>query len=340
MPITASSRLERNQACYTYTCQTLNRELAPTMPTVQDINDEYFGKDKSRNYLKHDFTAVLRGVVQRSVLIEVLRECSKARHNEEVRKDKDGNESIAFGDFDPDNAGFLWSIYESYQKGVMVDVRQLLTPKEAGTGGKFINDLAKLNVDAFTDYYKTDQAYTIPPLLRKQYFKSRKLDKELLITNFIDEHRDEIEDAVDSLMEKVIRFQTKGYFHQIMTEYQGLKFHKDQYPEKYDVTEELEEFGVFKTNKITRRDKASVKITEIAKCLNEFAEIVTLYQNLVSQNTSFLGTNWPLETYIERSFALFAKDVSMTIQEKTIRDVVKYLDSALRVTDWDYRRPD
>jgi len=304
------------------------------MPTIQDINDEYFGKDRTRNYLKDDYSRVLQGVLQRSVLIEVLRECSKARHNEERSKDENRNESIAVGDFDPDNAGFLWSVYESYQKGVMVDVRQLLAPNEAGTGGRFIKDIAGLDVDAFMDYYKADQAYTIPPFLLEKFFESKKLNKELLVTDFIDEHRDAIKDVVSQLMGKVANFQSKSYFDQIMRDYQGLKFHKDNYPEKYDVTEELEEFGLFKTSKITRRDKASVKITEIAKCLNEFADIIALYQNLVSSNTSFLTANWSLDIYIERTFSLFAKEIPEDIRKKTVSDSVKYLRTSLHITGW------
>jgi len=216
----------------------------------------------------------------------------------------------------------------------MVDVRQLLAPNEAGTGGRFIKDIAGLDVDAFMDYYKADQAYTIPPFLLEKFFESKKLNKELLVTDFIDEHRDAIKDVVSQLMGKVANFQSKSYFDQIMRDYQGLKFHKDNYPEKYDVTEELEEFGLFKTSKITRRDKASVKITEIAKCLNEFADIIALYQNLVSSNTSFLTANWSLDIYIERTFSLFAKEIPEDIRKKTVSDSVKYLRTSLHITGW------
>lgn len=214
------------------------------MQTIADINEEYFGKEKSKNYLKHDFSSVLYGLVQRSVIIDVLAESSKARHNEKKHIDKKGNESISRGDFDPDNAGFLWSVYESYQKGVMVDVRQLLTPNETGTGGKFINDIAKLNVEAFMNYYKTPRAYTVPPMLFAKYLETKRENDSLSIVDFVDAHHAEIEAVVNQLIKSVVDFQSKGYFNQIVKDYQALKFHKDNRPEKYDVTEVIEDLGV------------------------------------------------------------------------------------------------
>lgn len=304
------------------------------MSTISDINDEYFGKDKSRNYLKHDFSRVLEGIVQRSVLVDVLVECSKARHDKRKHVDDKGCVTIARGDFDPDNAGFLWSIYESYQKGVMVDVRQLLVPTERGAGGKFIKDIAKLTVDDFMDYYKTDKAYTIPPFLLGVFLKQKDDDKSLSIVDFVDSHRNEIKSSVDLLVKEANDFHGKGYFNLIVKEYQSLKFHKDNQPEKYNITEEVEKFGFTKGRKTIRQDKAKIEITKIAEYLNGFADIISIYQNLVSSNTSFYGSSWPLETYIQRTFDLFAKDVPADIQKKVTEDVVKYLDTSLRVVGW------
>jgi hypothetical protein len=310
------------------------------MSVVSSINEEYFGKNRSKNYLKDDFSRVLQGVVQRSVLIDVLSECSKARHSEEKRVDDRGHESIASGDFDPDNAGFLWSIYDTYQKGMMVDVRQLLVPEEKGAGGKFVKDVARLKTDDFMDYYKTDKAYTLPPLLLGVFLEEREVNKKLPITVFVDSHRDEIESVVNLLVKKATEFHGKGYFNLIVKDYQALKFHKDNQPEKYDVIEEVEEFGIMKTRKTTRRDKARIEITKIAEYLNGFAEIISLYQNLVSSNTSFYGSSWPLKAYVARTFALFAKEVPDDIKDKVSRDVVKYLDASLRVVAWSHEHPE
>lgn len=310
------------------------------MQTVADINEEYFGNDKSKNYLKNDYSRVLYGVVQRSVIINVLREASKARHNEQRKIDKNGNESIARGDFDPDNAGFLSSIYELYQKGMMVDVRQLLTPKEAGAGGKFVKDIVKLNTNSFLDYYKTAGAYTVPPVLFGKFLEEKKADESLSITDFIDTHSTSIDNVVKNLVQKAVDFQNKTYFSQIVADYQALKFHKDYRPEKYDITESTDELLGWKTTVTTRRDKATVEIKKIAESLNDFAEIIEVYQSLVSKNTNFYSTSWPLSVYVERSFALFAKDAPADVREKTSADIVKYLDPALRIVGWEHDHPE
>ena len=98
------------------------------MPVVSDINKEYFGEDKKKTYIKDDFTETLRAAIQREVILHILVEVSKSRHSKEEHE----NGSVSFGDFDPDNAGLLMNIFETYEKGFMLDVRQLLTPKEAG----------------------------------------------------------------------------------------------------------------------------------------------------------------------------------------------------------------
>ena len=75
---------------------------------VARINQEYFGTDKSRSYLKNDFSSVLKGTIVRSILVEVFRELNKERSN--TRDLPDGGK--AYGDFDPDNAGFFANIFD------------------------------------------------------------------------------------------------------------------------------------------------------------------------------------------------------------------------------------
>ena len=71
---------------------------------IAAFNEEFFGSDKSRTYIKHDFRRVIEGIVQREVLIHVAIECSKARHNQkETTNDKGEVVSIAYGDYDEDN---------------------------------------------------------------------------------------------------------------------------------------------------------------------------------------------------------------------------------------------
>lgn len=303
---------------------------------VPSVNEEYFGEDKSKTYLREDFTNVLRGVIQRSVIIDVLKEASKARHNE--RKNEDG--SISFGDFDPDNAGFLSNIFENYQKGLMVDVRQLLVEKEAGAGGKFIKDIQKLTTDDFIDFYKNTnpESTNIPPLLLVDFMNAHNKDKSLSGANFIDSNRVRIEEAVTKLVTKAQQFQSKGYFNIIIYDYQALEFHKDNRPEKYDIREEDTNFPFMNTKMTIRRRKSSVEIQSISECLDSFAEIVKIYQSLVGKNTNFIGSNLPLDIYIERTFDVFAKTVPDDIKKKVAESVVEHLHKAIDIVGWDHRK--
>lgn len=131
---------------------------------------------------------------------------------------------------------------------------------------------------------------------------------------------------------------SQHYFDQIIKDYQALKLHKDRQPEKYSIKEETEVVGFLTADKSTRHDKARVEIGKIADYLNGFAEIIGLYQSLVSSNTSLFGSNWSLEVYVQRTFALFAKEVSEDIQKKVMEDIVKYLDKSLHIVGWHSRR--
>jgi hypothetical protein len=303
---------------------------------VTIINEEYFGEDRSKTYLKDDFSAVLRAVVQRGVILDVFLEASRARHNKEELEDG----GTAFGDFDPDNAGFLSSIFETYQKGLMVDVRQLLTPKETGTGGKFIKDIQKLNVDDFVDFYKNSKpdSTNIPPLLLVDFMNARSKDKSIKGADFIDSNRTKIEQAVKDLVAKAKQLQSKGYFNKIVRDYQALEFHKDNRPEKYDTREGATDFPFMNGKMTIRSRKSKVEIKSIDECLNDFAEIVMIYQSLVSKNTNFLGSNWPLDTYIERTFALFSKEIPDSTKKKAAQDIVKYLHKSIDIVGWDHRK--
>lgn len=303
---------------------------------ITTINDEYFGVDMSKTYLKDDFSAVLRGVVQRGVILDVFLEASKARHDKEELE----NGSMVFGDFDPDNAGFLSSIFEIYQKGLMVDVRQLLVDGESGAGGKFIKDIQKLTTDDFVDFYMKSKpgSTNIPPLLLMDFMNAHDKDKSIKGTDFIDGNRTKIENTANALVAKAKQFQSKGYFSKIVRDYQALEFHKENRPEKYDTREEVTDFPFMNGKMTIKSRKSKVEIKSIAECLNDFAEIVMTYQSLVGKNTDLLGSNWPLDTYIERTFGLFSKAISNDIKRKAAQDIVKYLHKSIDIVGWGHRK--
>ena len=302
-----------------------------SMPVVSDINKEYFGEDKKRTYIKDDFAETLRAAIQREVILHILVEVSKARHSKEEHE----NGSVSFGDFDPDNAGLLMNIFETYEKGFMLDVRQLLTPKEAGAGGKFIKDIQALKVEDFIDFYKNSKR--IPPILLGDWINTRAKNKSIKGVDFIDNNHAKIKRAVNYLVEKARIFQSEGYYNKIVNEYQTLEFHKDRQPEKYDVYEESSDLSYIIIKKTTRSRKSKVKTSIISDCLNDFAETVMAYQDLIANNTSFFNSDWPLDVYIERTFALFYKEIPNDIKKKVVQDTAKYLRKSIEIVGWNHK---
>lgn len=304
---------------------------------VSTFNDEFFGDDKSRTYLKHDFRRVIEGIVQREVLIRIAIECSKKRHNKKETKDENGNiVSIAYGDYDEDNAGFLYSIIKNHELGLMIDLRLLLTKKERGAGGKFVKDLLSLKSEDFINYYKfsKDNGTTIiPSLLSAKHFESLKTKEGLSGGDFIDKHAAEIRKVVDELTMKARRFNDKNYSKLLVSDYEALKFHKDNQPEKYEIIESKEGLGDFTFTSTVRRDKSKIESKKISQALNEFAEIVSIYGQLYGR-ADFYGTNWPLDTHIERTFALFRKEVPKDIRNETTNNLIKYLKPSLNLMGW------
>jgi hypothetical protein len=302
---------------------------------IISINNEYFGEDKTKTYLKDDFSSVLHSIVQRSVILEVFLEASKARHNKEER----ANGAIAYGDFDPDNAGFLSNIFYTYQKGWMVDVRQLLVSTESGAGGKFIKDTRNLTAHDFMDFYKNSKSgsVSIPNLLLSDFINKHSEDKSISGADFINSHREDIEKTVSELVTKAQQLHSKDYFKKVIYDYQALEFHKDKQPAKYTTREEAFDFPFGNGKHTIRRRKSKLEIRSIGEFLNDFAEIVMIYQSLVGK-TSFIGSNHSLDVYINRTFALFSKSVPEDARAKVFDEVVKYLDKSLHLVGWDHRK--
>lgn len=304
---------------------------------VSKINEDYFGTDKSKNYLKDDYFSVLRGAIVRSILIELYRELDKTRHN---KQDLPGG-GTAYGDFDPDNAGFFANIFSVYQKGWMIEVRILLGGlknknrggREAGTGGRFIDEVAELSTDDFIKYYIESDGIIIPRCLSSKFREGGPHNR----ASFIKDNSDVINELVLSLTNKAKKFQSQGYYHKIIKDYEAIEFHKDNRPDKYSIHKEPIDVPFSNGHIIIRRPRAGVEIHFIAQCLNEFAEIISIYQRLVGENTSFVKDVWPLDVFILRTLNLFAKALPNNTAEKLGKDMVKHLRPALAIVGWDHQ---
>lgn len=306
------------------------------MANIKSLNTTYFGKDRTHNYIKDDFSKVLRGAIVRTALIEVFKGLDKNRSN--TRKLKDG--SAGYGDFDPDNAGFFFNIFEMHEKGWMAEVRILLGGKknkrnggrEKGSGGRFVDDIVKLTVDDFMAYYTKKDSVTIPKCLLGKFYSEKPTDGAV----FIESNRDIIESTVSDLIEKSRKFQSSSYHGKIIADYEALELHKDTRPEKYKIREEPTDFPFSNGTMNVRSKIAEVKIKEIAHCLNDFADVISKYQLLVGENTSFFGSNWPLDVFISRTIDIFRKNLPEGTVEKVEKEIIKYLHPAIDIVGWRY----
>ncbi len=304
---------------------------------ITSFNEEFFGGDKSRTYIKHDFRRVIEGIVQREVLMRVVIECSKARHNQKEITNENGEViSIAYGDYDEDNAGFLYPIIKNQEIGLMIDLRLLLNKKEAGAGGKFIKDLISLKPEDYINYFKLSKdngSIIIPHLLHAEFIAARKAKNEQSGSDFIDSHSQKIEKVVNKMIAKAQKFNDKNYSKLLIEDYEALKFHKDRQPEKYEITENKEGLAGFTFTTTTKRDKSKIESKKITEALNDFSEIIGIYQLLVGK-ADFYGTGWSLDTYIERTFALFKKEVPEDTRQEALNNIVKYLQPSLNLMGW------
>lgn len=308
------------------------------MTRILAINEEHFGEDKRRRYLRDDFLRVLLDIVQREVMNYVFFECSKEYHNKiEEKNDKGEIVKVSRGNFDPDNSHFLYSIMRTHDKGFMVNLRQLLAKNELGAGGKFINDITGLTVDDFLEYYqhsKTDKTI-IPKRFLERFFANRDTGGKVNVDDFFAQHRSEVESIAKELVLRAKKFNDAGYHHTIIKDYQALELHKNEQREKYDIDEAPDEKFEFMTiKKVTKTSKSKIEPTLISKAMEDFSAITFLYQSLISDNTSFITPNFPLDTHIRRIFELFDKKLSIELHSKVRDDIAKNLPSSLNLVGW------
>jgi len=304
---------------------------------ISAINEQYFGKDSRRNYLRDDFLKVLKDIIQREVMIYTFIECSKTYRNKLVDKNNKGEVvSTRYGIFDPDNSNFLYSIMDTHEKGFMVNLRQLLTPCESGAGGKFVKELRELTVNDFLNHYKNAKSdkIIIPPVLFKYLLQNRGSEHRVKLDNILIDHFSEIEIIFNELINRANKFVSVNYHEKIIKQYQALAFHKDREPEKYDITETVRNFGLLTTRKVTKRNKAKIETSLISKAMEDFSTIIFLYQSLIGDNTNFIASNFPLDNYIERTLDLFIKKVLPDTKQNIVDDLVKNLPLSLNLVGW------
>lgn len=316
-------------------CQMIQKN-STSHRSIKDLNDEFFGSDKTKNYILDDFRRVVECFIQIEVLKIVYVDCSKRLQSQKVINKDEKISSGTYGVNDPDNALLLYSIIRNLELSMMIELRLLLTSKEKMAGGKFINKLNQLNFYNFINFYiylGENRGMVIPPFLQEELLLVTKSNPSINWCDFICKHSHDIPQKVDELLLKVKQFNSKEYFKELIDSYQGLKFHKDNFPEKFNVKNNKKSNGNLKISVTTIKNKDKIDFKKIAECLNEFAEIIFAYRSLVHgnwNNVNYLSIN----EYITQIFTLFRIKISPEVSEKFIKDIKENLNQSLDLLNW------
>lgn len=279
------------------------------------INEVYFGAtydgskpDKTRDYLSKDFGRVLYGLIQHDVLTHVL------SHN-------------------PEKYATLANIRETFDHGLVVNLRKLVKKERAAKKGCFVGEPGSCTGgDFIEDLYR---------------LKKEDLDEIIISTR---EFEDKLADLFFSnadktflqLQDKVRSFKDKNYYERLVKANEGVGLHKDHQPVKRKVVKRetiYEPNCPFHINKTTYRSRFSLEVQEVAKCLNELAEIIYLYQSIMFSRgvCFFVSHDYYLKPYIERCFAMFGSLEDFTSEiNTTAQSIIKSLEPSLKVGHWSY----
>lgn len=145
--------------------------------------------------------------------------------------------------------------------------------------------------------------------------------------------------VVYGLIQKARQFQSKEYYEKIILKYQAQEFHKDRQPDKYCIKEKTEKLGSLKITNRIKRKRYGVELNLLVPCLEEFSEIVMLYQKLTRINTSFDIANIPLANYIEGTSSLFSEKMPEDFRQVVLDSVIKRLPNSIKLVGFRNKMP-
>lgn len=278
------------------------------------INRIYFGvpyigeeADNTCDYLNRDFRKVLFGIIQRDILSNVI---------------------IATND----EKSPLFDLLQTFNNGLLVDTRKLLKPErkkntkldssiELGscTGGDFIKDLLELDESQLDEVIEIINQETNG--LKDLYFENAQEKFKLL-------------------KKKVSTFNSKNYYGQLIKDNESLCLHKNRVPQKRELVDTIIENNYPITTKTkVYRSRNNLDIDGIARCLNEFAEIIRTYQSITcSMNVNFyVIQDLSLLQYIENYYKQFSIiDNHKKLIDRTYNETIKHLKVSLDVSHVSY----
>ncbi len=278
---------------------------------IDFINKVYFGIDENgtqldytRDYLLDDFLAAVKSIISIDLLYSAFGVISEN---------------------DP-RIGVLVDVCSCQEIGHMINLRKILKPErgkpndnkkeffkgEPGscTAGDLLNDLVHLKTDDFKKYsHDNGRSYS-----EVEYNKLR------------------------ALIKKANGFKSKTYYRQLVKSNEGIGFHKDNFPQKRDKRVVIISEKDPKIISTRYKKKFSVQLSAEAHCLEELADIISLYQELVpkvKRRTQGLIAKETIDGYVEKFYSLFfASEIKKEDISKAISEIKEHLKKSLILVGW------
>lgn len=142
------------------------------------------------------------------------------------------------------------------------------------------------------------------------------------------------------LKKKVSAFNSKNYYGQLIKDNESLCLHKNRAPQKRELIDTIIEnnYSIMTKTKIYR-SRNNLNIDGVARCLNEFAEIILTYQSIAcSMNVNFyVIQNLSLLQYIENYYKQFSIiNNHKKLIDRTYNETIKHLKVSLDVSHVSY----
>ncbi|MCL2280570.1 hypothetical protein FWC31_01645 [Candidatus Saccharibacteria bacterium] len=331
--------------------------------TIDGINNRFFGKDKTKNYLERDFIEVLKRIIYRDLLILLYVELVKDEKAYRVNKNKNGDiVGVGFGGSKLSSL-HLSELLSSAEDSLMLSLRVLFSPNDKNSGGFFIKQIANLSAENFVNFHKGQTKISGWMFERVIAFgMDGKHEEKALTNNDLRRGYEKVKPDIieiihkesESLIKRAKIFEEEMYGrhnkllvgkYKIIDDYQKQRFHKDAQPIKREFIKNgaapkdpqlrkyISDSGI-SFNFDSYRSKATVPITDIDEMIDEFAYIANRYTLLTNGNGFSIAHEWPLRQFITGFLDIFNIQVPNNEVKLYTETIKKNLAGSIGAVSW------
>lgn len=302
-----------------------SRKKEKIFESVKEINRELFGRDAGRMYLLDDFATAVERLILYKIALHI---CGIAWDSFDPHQVISGTKTKTLIRKDP--LGFKYSniIRGSISDAMMLSFRILFSETEPSAGA-LINSVCRLTEADFSEYHNcifpgpyARQINISPRDIQKLKDDSKKV-QEYMFTKDPSNNKQYIGE------------------YKILKEYEGLKFHKDNYPKKYNVRRwrSSDEFSLITYT--SRTDCVQINIEKLCNMLEKFATFCLQYETVglvgsdgISQRGSGVVNHGDIEMLMRQLYGQFGVSVLDSDISEQIDIVKKVLPDSLKLLYW------